>query len=211
MKVFLHTLFVIVILPCNGNAQLFGNQDKKMIENNTKQISLLNTYSYYLDKGLTIAHEGLDCTHSLKNGELDLHSLYYSSLLQVNPNIKKYPAVQNTIDDYAKMKMLQNAINRNVLETGMLSNKEKQSLKKLVSKLMTAAGKDFDYLNNLLTDGKYQLTDDERIKRIDSLSKRVLAKYHSLSNIRKRINTIVTGRGHQKANTQKLRQLYGMP
>ncbi|PZP48179.1 MAG: hypothetical protein DI598_10290 [Pseudopedobacter saltans] len=203
--------FALFLLSPNSHAQLFGNQDKKMISNNLAQISLLKTYCDYLDKGLTIAHDGLDLTHSLKNGEFDLHSLFYSSLLQVNPNIKKYPLAGQIVDIYTKMGILQTATNNLTSSTDMLSIKEKHSLKTLVSNVMTATRKDMEELNNLLTDGKYQLTDDERIKRIDAVYKRVLGKFWSLSNINKRVNTIVAGRINQKNNASKFRQLYGIP
>ncbi|QES89685.1 hypothetical protein [Rhizosphaericola mali] len=167
MKISLITTFIVCILATRGHAQLFGNQDKKMIQNNILQIGYLQTYSNLLDKGLSIAQNGLDLTHSFKNGEYGLHSLYYSSLLQINPNIRKYPSAVQTMEIYAKMETLQTSVYKNISSTDMLSLQEKKYLKTLVKGLMTAAGKDIDALNNLLTDGKYQLTDDERIQRID--------------------------------------------
>ncbi|QES88923.1 hypothetical protein [Rhizosphaericola mali] len=211
MKFLILLVLIVAKLPFKGYAQLFGNQDKKMIQNNTAQISLLKTYSDYLDKGLTIAHDGMDLTHSLKNGEFGLHSLYYSSLLQVNPNVKKYPLAGQTLNLYAKMEKLETSIYNNVLSTDMLSTQEKQSLKTFVNNLMTMAGKDMEELNNLLTDGKYQLTDDERMKTMDMVNKRIVGKYNALHLTEKRINTIISGRKQQKTNTSKLRQLYGIP
>lgn len=204
MKPIVLFLLALCFLSQNIHAQLFGNQDGKMIDNNTAQIGLLKNYNDYLDKGLSVAHDGLGLTHLLKNGEFGLHSLYYSSLLQVNPNLKKYPLAVQTVDLYAKMGILQTAINGLISGTDMLSSKEKQSLKTLVSNLMVADGKEMEELNNLLTDGKYQLTDDERLKRIDAIYKRVVGKYHSLESIEKRINTIIQGRKQQKANAAKL-------
>jgi len=211
MKHLLLALSTVCTLCFQAHGQLFGNQDKKMIQNNILQIGYLQTYSGYLDKGLSIAHEGLDWMHSFKNGELGLHGLYYSSLLQVNPNIKKYPVAQKTVDLYAKMETLQTSVYKNISSTGMLSSQEKQPPKTLVNNLMDAAEKDTDELNNLLTDGKYRLTDDERIQRIDEVSKRIVGKYNSLSGVEKRVNTIITGRKHQKEAISRLRQLYGMP
>lgn len=211
MKNLLLALSIVCICCFQADGQLFGNQDKKMIQNNILQIGYLQTYSNYLDRGLSIAHEGLDLTHSFKNGEFGLHSLYYSSLLQVNPNIKKYPVAQQTVGLYAKMETLQTSVYKNISSTDMLSSQEKRSLKTLVNNLMIAAGKDIDELNNLLTDGKYQLTDNERIHRIDEINKRIVGKYNLLVGIDKRIRTILAGRQQQKKTTDKLRQLYGVP
>ncbi|QES88544.1 hypothetical protein [Rhizosphaericola mali] len=210
MKNLLLALSIVCICCFQADSQLFGNQDKKMIQNNILQIGYLQTYSSYLDKGLSIAQNGLDVTHGFKNGEYGLHSLYYSSLLQVSPNIKKYPVAQKTVDLYAKMETLQTSVYKNISSTDMLSSQEKKSLKTLVNNLMDAAEKDIDELNNFLTDGKYQLTDDERIQRIDEVNKRMVGKYNSLSGVEKRVNTIITGRKHQKEAISKLRQLYGL-
>ena len=209
-QIFLFFLGALFIGTTTNAQDLFG-QDGKMIANNLEQITLLKTYSSYLDKGLSIAHNGLDLTHSFKNGEFGLHSGYYTSLLQVNPNVKKYPAAQNALDVYAKMKILQVALKGNISGTDLLAALEKQRIQGILASLMNAAGKDMDELSNLLTDGKYQLTDNERMARIDAVNKRILKKYQSLDGLGKRVNTVVTGRREQKANAAKLRQLYGMP
>ncbi len=211
MKPIVLFLLALCFLSKNIHAQLFGNQDGKMIANNIEQISLLKTYSDYLDKGLTIAHDGLDLTHTFKNGEFDLHSLYYSSLLQVNPNVKKYPLVGQTVDLYAQMGILRTAITNTLFYTDLLKASEKTAISTTVKNLMSVSTKDIEDLNNLLTDDKYQLTDDERTKRIDTIYKRVVGKYCSLSNFEKRINTIIQGRKQQKNNISQLRQLYGIP
>lgn len=210
-SIFLFLLLMIVTGIFRAQAQDLFGQDGKMIANNAVQIGLLKTYSGYMDKGLSLAQNGLDLTHSYKNGEFGLHDGYYTSLMQVNQNVKKYPAAQSALDLYAKMKTLQTAIKSNISNTAFLSVAEKSRLTGTLTNLMDASGKDMDELGNLLTDGKYQLSDNERMTRIEAVYKRIQIKYRSLSNFQKQVNTVTSGRKEQKANATKMKQLYGLP
>jgi hypothetical protein len=200
-------LFICSLLSIQD---LFG-QNSKMIENNALQITLLGTYENYLSKGLSIARNGLELSHSLKNNELNLHSLFYHSLSQVNPNVSKYPSVQNCISLYNKMKSLQTAIKNTVSETDLLAASEKQYAGNIVTNIMSETEKDMQELDNLLTDGKYQLSDDERIIRMDAVNSRVLEKYKALDGLCKSIHTVISGRKAQRDHAKELRKLYGLP
>ena len=200
-------IFICSSFPLQAS---FG-QNSKMIENNILQIGLLGTYESYLSKGLSIARNGLELSHSLKNSELNLHSLFYNSLSQVNPNIKKYPSAQSCISLYDKMKQLQAAIKNTVSETDLLTGTEKQYSGNIVANIMTETGKDMEELDNLLTDDKYQLTDDERMSGIDAVNKRVLEKYKTLDALCKSINTAISNRKVQRDHAKELRKLYGLP
>lgn len=211
MKHLFFAPFLIFNLMAHANAQFLGNQDGKMIENNMVQIGLLKSYALYLDRGLSIAHDGLDMAHSLKKGEFGLHGLFYASFSRVNPAVMKYPAVGQVISVYGKMARLHTTANIQINRTGMLSAKEKAQVKTMLTDLMEAAKKDMEGLGNLLTDGKYQLTDDERLKRIDDLLKLIVGKYYAFISLENQVNSITLGRKHQKVGIRKWKQLYDIP
>ena len=55
-----------------------------------QQIAALRVYAGQLQKGYTIAREGLAMIGAFTKGELDAHSDYFNSLKKVNPAVKHY-------------------------------------------------------------------------------------------------------------------------
>src|SRR6202790_2696983 len=64
-----------------------------------KQIAKLEIYIVDLEKGYSIAKEGLTTIGEIKNGEFNLHSLFFNSLQKVNPSVAKYSKIAEIIAD----------------------------------------------------------------------------------------------------------------
>ena len=62
-----------------------------------QQIAALHVYLGYLSKGYSIAKDGLNTIKSIKNGDLLQHTNYFTSLVTVNPQIKRYKKVADII------------------------------------------------------------------------------------------------------------------
>ena len=64
-----------------------------------KQIALLAVYMKDLEDAMKIAKDGLTTISEIKNGEFNLHSLFFSSLQSVNPSVAKYSKIAEIISD----------------------------------------------------------------------------------------------------------------
>ena len=87
---------IVVLCAENLSAQTWAEwfrqkatQKKYLLQ----QIAALHVYSGYLSKGYSIAKDGLNTIKSIKNGDLLQHSNYFTSLVTVNPQIKRYKKV----------------------------------------------------------------------------------------------------------------------
>ncbi len=69
-----------------------------MIKKCIEQIALLGTYIRQAKQGYNIIDNGLKTVKNIKNGEFDLHDLYYKSLKNVNPNIKGFSKIKQAIE-----------------------------------------------------------------------------------------------------------------
>src|ERR1700676_2135401 len=64
-----------------------------------KQIALLAVYVKELENAINIAQDGLTTIGEIKNGEFNLHNLFFSSLQRVNPSVVKYSKIAEIIAD----------------------------------------------------------------------------------------------------------------
>ena len=134
-----------------------------------QQIAALQVYSGYLSKGYSIAKNGLNTIKSIKNGDLLQHTNYFTSLVAVNPKIKRYAKVADIIAlQITIAKQSGNAI-KNFRNNHHFTPTEINYLQGVYGKLLSDCAKNLDELLTLITNGNLQMKDDERIKAIDKI------------------------------------------
>ena len=134
-----------------------------------QQIAALQVYSGYLSKGYSIAKNGLNTIKSIKNGDLLQHTNYFTSLVTVNPKIKRYAKVADIIAlQIAIAKQSGNAI-KSFRNNHHFTSTEINYLQGVYSNLLSDCAKNLDELLTLITNGNLQMKDDERIKAINKI------------------------------------------
>ena len=97
------------------------------------------------------------------------HSNYFTSLVTVNPQIKRYKKVADIIAlQISIAKQSGNAI-KSFKNNHHFTSSEINYLQSVFDKLLSDCAKNLDELLNLITNGNLQMKDDERIKAIDKI------------------------------------------
>ena len=134
-----------------------------------QQIATLQTYIGYVEKGYKIASSGLHTISDIKNGEFNLHELFFSSLKTVNPKIRNAAEVAEIIAlQISIVNHFKKAI-QSYRAGGYFSSDEMTYIGNVYGGLMADCLKDIDGLISVITDYKLQMTDDERIRQINKL------------------------------------------
>src|SRR5476651_1402092 len=84
-------LLLLTASATTTKAQTFADwfeQGKTLIKNLEQQIAALNACETGIKQGYNVAKSEWGAIGSFKDGELTLHQNYYSSLSQVNPQVK---------------------------------------------------------------------------------------------------------------------------
>jgi hypothetical protein len=147
-----------------GLSNIFS-QKSSDLKSLAKQIALLQLYIGWVEKGYKIAQEGLTSIGEIKNGEFNLHSIFFSSLSIVNPEIKKYSKVAIIISD--QFFIIQNF--KKILGIKNLTPSEMSCLQTIYSNMLNACTNSLNDLIDVISDNTYKMHDDERIKRIDKV------------------------------------------
>jgi len=137
------------------------------------QIAALQAYIVDAEKGYQIAQQGLTFIGELKKGEFDLHSAFFNSLKAVNPSITNYSKIfdiisyqESIIKDFKKILAIKN-----------MNAAELSYLQSVYNNMSDACAKSLNDLINIITDGTYQMKDNERVHRIDNIYADMKDKY----------------------------------
>nr|WP_294895092.1 hypothetical protein [uncultured Pedobacter sp.] len=130
-----------------------------------EQIAAFKMYAAYLKKGYDITSSGLNTIKDFTNGEFNLHQTFITSLKAVNPVIRKHHQVAEIIIMQLSINKALNAI------TGSddLSGSNSQYLQSVSNHVKDECEKDLEDLLLVISSGKMEMKDEERIRKLDSI------------------------------------------
>ena len=134
-----------------------------------QQIAALQVYIGYLQKGYSIARKGLNVISDLKKGELNLHNDYFNSLKAVNPKIKNSEKVAGCITLQIQILNVFNNAYRQLKQSKQFNVDELSYMNNVFTRLIDDCTVTISELIEITTGNKFEMKDDERLKRIDNL------------------------------------------
>jgi len=200
---------ILILVSAESKAQTFAewfSQKKTQIKYLTQQIAALEQYGSYIKQGCQISQNGLGNIGGYIKGEYDLHSAYYNSLKVVNPEIKNNPKA-DAIASYAIQIPAEfdymNSLNGMDKDT-------RRYIDKIRVKVLEECNKDLDELQLVMTSGQAQMTDDERMKRLDQLYSRMKDKYVFAQSYCNQVRGLLIQRNQELQDIQTLKKSYGI-
>lgn len=171
-----------------------------------QQIEALQVYSGYLKKGYSIAKGGLGSITGSLWSENGLHSTYYNELKKVNPMVAKDSRVTETVRWQADIMHL---LNQWTLIDG-LSPDEKLYLQQVRSSVYKDCEEVLTNLQNVVSDGKMEMSDADRLKLIGKLHTEMLANYRFAVGFTIQAKSYAAQRRQEQTGTQVLVKTYGI-
>lgn len=207
-------LLVGLIVSCQCLfAQTFAEwfaQKKTQIKYLGDQIAALQVYAGYLQKGYHIAENGLSAISDIKNGEFNLHKNYFGSLKNVNPVIAKDARIAaiialqvNIVEQYKKTYT-------KVLHNNAFNSAQVNYIYAVFTNLLNDCINDIAEMISLTTSGELQLTDKERIQRIDGLYTDMLDKYSFSKSFSNETNIMALSVTKDQNDAAMLKHLYNI-
>lgn len=166
-------LFLLFAGFLNGNTYAQSQQREVLL----KQIVALQMYIGYAQKGYSIAKKGLNTIGDFKRGEFNLHTDYFTSLKLVNPKIKNYARVTEIITLQAKIIENYSHVLGQIQQDDLFHGDEIAYIKRVFDRLIENCNANLDELITIVTDGKLEMKDDERMNRIDVLYQSMLENH----------------------------------
>lgn len=183
----------------------FFNQKKTQKKYLLEQIVALKLYAGYLKKGYDIASSGLGTIKDLKNGEFNLHHTFISSLKTASPAIKNNGKVVQIIAYQLAIGRALNGASNNKY----LSATNQQYLKEVKDKVMEECLNDLEELLLVIISGKVEMTDDERITRLDKIYVAMKDKSAFIQSFMTDVSLLIGQKENEQKSINHLKKLYG--
>lgn len=173
MKTILITLFLTLCIASNQLcAQTFDewfNQKKTQTKYLIEQIIAYQVYLDYLKKGYTIAHNGLTAIENIKNGNFNLDRDFFKSLKNVKPAIHNSVKVVDIIAfQYSIIRDMKN-VYLFCQNNKHFTPEEIRYVARVHTSMLLLCDASLSELHTIIQSGEAQMTDDERLQRIDKI------------------------------------------
>ena len=147
-------------------------QKKTQIKYLGEQIAALQVYLDYARKGYQLVGNGLSLVKDITGGEFSLHNAFVSGLKQVSPAVRDDIRV-------AEIVALQAAILKSfsgIKGSSFLSRDQLLYVAEVADGVVSDCLADMEELLLVITSGKLEMKDDERLNRLEGIYGRMLEK-----------------------------------
>lgn len=180
------------------------NQKKTQIRYLGEQLIALKMYAGYLKKGYEIVGQGVNTVKNLKSGEFNMHQTFISSLKVVNPAIRNSSKVAEII-------ALQLSLNKsfsNIKGIGYLSASHQQYISLVKDEIQDECRKDLEELLIVITSGKAEMKDDERMKRLDKVYSSMLDKSEFTQSFCNEVSLLISQKKYEQESINLIQKFY---
>ena len=191
----------LLLCALPAKAQLFGqaNKQKQYYE---QQIAACNALQSEIKQGYNVCKNGLSGIASINTGELNAHTAYYAALKTPSSAVKNSNQVKDILNYQTYISAVFSQSFRG-LTTG-----ETNYVAAVKNQVLNNCSKDLDDLQNLLSDNKLQLNDDERLKRLAAIHTSMLDKYQFSQHFINSLKLLAIHRQQESHDAQTLTNLY---
>jgi len=198
---------ILICLIGQAQAQSVFNQKGEILRRLAEQIAGLGAYKEVLSKSYKVVKGGMQTIGDLKNGDLKLHFVFFNGLSAVNPNIKKWSKIPDIIRyQLAILKLNQNTF-RKLKSSKMYSEEELQYLYRVFGRLLEECEQAIDDLTDLITDGRIELKDDERIKRLEKIRSEMQERYQFAQGFSTQTMAVAAAKLQQQQEVNRIKTL----
>lgn len=167
-KLFTLTLVVAFLFSGFGASAQTWNELFKQTKTQKKyllqQIAALQVYIGYAKKGYDFVGSGIHAVKDITNGEFGLHRNFFASLAAVNPAVKGSTAVAEILDGGLGVISVLKTWKSSGLNAG-----DRAFISMVKANLLSECAAELEELLLIITSGKLELKDDERLKRLEVL------------------------------------------
>lgn len=168
-----------------------------------QQIAALKVYADYLSKGYDIANKGLKTIKGFTKGEFDLHTGFFNSLKTVNPIVANNKKLEEIVKwQAAIIKAFGYSMPKG------FSPEDSSYFQAIKTKILKECSNDAEEVLLVISSGKLEMRDDERLKRIDKLHLQMQDKLQFTESFLTQLKTLALQREQEEKSIQKSKELY---
>lgn len=163
-----------------------------------------------LQTSYDILQKGYSSIKNIAEGNFSLHEAFIDGLLLVNPSLAKYQRVADIISDQTTIVSQYKAAFKYFKSGGRFNPSELDYIGVVYNNLMDKSVGNLDALATVLTSGKLQMTDDERLEEINRLYRDTHGMLSFLMGFNDRVSILDRQRTRQTEEIEDLKKITGV-
>ncbi|WP_143307264.1 hypothetical protein [Chitinophaga vietnamensis] len=203
----------VLLYSLHLHAQTFNEwfrQKKTQREYLIKQVVLLQQYLGYARKGYNIVQKGLGTISQIKNGDLKIHLLFFRALKEPNPFIAKSPKAVDIITSVLAINASCDKALRKFNMHGFSLPDDRDYARRVLLRIRRENDKSLEDLLMVTTSNQLQLSDDQRLSRIDQLHADVKDRGAFVSSFINQLELLSRQYHSEIADVDMQRAVYGL-
>lgn len=182
----------------------FFRQKKTQQKYLVQQIGALKIYAGYLKQGYEIAGSGINTVKNIRNGEFGLHQTFISSLKAINPAIRD----NSKVADIIAMQLAISKSFNHIKSNAFLSADNREYIRMVRKKVFEECAKDLQELLMVITSGKLEMKDDERIKRLNRVYASMKDKSAFIQRFINEASLLIAQNANEQRTIEQLKKSY---
>ena len=206
------SLALCICLITSGYAQTLDewfNQKATQKKYLIQQIAALQVYIGYLQKGYSIARKGLNTIGNIKTKHFSLDKDFFASLRSINPKVRQYTKVADIISLNIRIVRQYKQAIKDSGQSEWFNSNELDYMNVVFEKLIEGCTALTDELFVVLAPDKLQMSDDERISRIDRIYGDMQERFVFACSFSKDARILSLQRSNEQKELNIVRRLYG--
>lgn len=205
----------VLLLSCylQGWSQTYDEwfrQKKTQTKYLLDQIAALKVYIDYGRKGYQIVGKGLTAIGDIKAGHLRLDEAFFRSLKIVSPSVRGYDRIAEIASLEKQMVAQYRASIKLVNQSGQYTGSELEYIESVFSNLSNYSTTVLEELIRVTSDYTLQMSDDERLRRIDKLYTEMQDAYAFSIEFRNECAVMAVQRMRERQDILVMRKLHGL-
>lgn len=207
-------MFTILLVHCLAygvSAQTWSEwfrQRKTQIKYLHEQISALQAYESAVKDGYDLADKGIKAIAHFKKSDLQLHEDHFSSLLVVKESVKDSKTARRIVVLCAAIQQIHRECQKKIANRDEFLPSENAYFSTVLDDALWESKALAEQALLLLSDGQYQMSDDERLKRLQTLSEKIEDLYAFVRHFSNTVSFAALNRLNEQKETKKLKRLF---
>ena len=163
-----------------------------------------------MKEGYDILSKGYEEVKNIFQGNFNLHQLFLDGLLKVSPVVYNYKRVADIITTQLQLIKEYKTAFKKFKQDSNFSMDEITYISSVYKKLINASLRNLDDLTQVISEGIFRMSDDERLERIDDVYKDLQDKLTFLRYFNNHTSMLALQRAKEKNNTNALQNIYNL-
>jgi hypothetical protein len=163
-----------------------------------------------MKKGYQIYQRGYGTISNLSKGNFNLHNIYLTGLMAVNPAVRNNPRVSQIINQQNDILNEYKRYANLFRQSGSFSKDELNYIGTVYNQLVKQSDVNIDDLASVTTAGKLRMSDDDRLRAIDHIYTGSSDQLQFLRFFNRQAMMLSLQRSKDLHDTQTLKRLYGI-